>query len=24
MYRERRRQKLERQLVRDRVTAPHW
>jgi hypothetical protein len=23
-YRERRRQKLERQLVRDRITAPHW
>jgi hypothetical protein len=24
MYRERRRQKLERQLVGDRITAPHW
>ena len=23
-YRERRRQKLEHQLVRDRITAPHW
>ena len=24
MYRERRRHKLERQLVADRITAPHW